>query len=76
MSSLQVIKNRLDRSIRSETGVDHPVLKEGGGHRWPLDLFQPHDLVVTFFFWIQGIYLTKPDVFKLRENVIVFLKRN
>lgn len=33
MSSLQVIKNRLDRSIRSETGVDHPVLKEGDGHR-------------------------------------------
>lgn len=50
MSSLQVIKNRLDRSIRSETGVDHPVLKEGGGHRWPPDLFQPHDLALTFFF--------------------------
>lgn len=56
MSSLQVIKNRLDRSIRSETGVDHPVLKEGGGHRWPPDLFQPHDLV-TFFFSGFRLYI-------------------
>lgn len=58
MSSLQVIKNRLDRSIRSETGVDHPVLKEGGGHRWPPDLFQPHDLV-TFFFFLDSGYIFK-----------------
>lgn len=49
MSSPQVIKNRLDQCIRSEIGVDHPALEEGGGHRWPLDLFQPHDLVVSFF---------------------------
>lgn len=72
MPSSQVIKNRLDQCIRSEIGVDHPALKEGGGHRWPLDLFQPHDLVSFFFFWIQGIYLTNPAVFKLRRNVIVF----
>lgn len=74
MSSLQVIKNRLDRSIRSETGVDHPVLKEGGGHRWPPDLFQPHDLVTFFFFWIQVIYLSTPAVFKLGGNMLVFYK--
>lgn len=75
MSSLQVIKNRLDRSIRSETGVDHPVLKEGDGHRWPLDLLQPHDLVVTFFFFPGfGVDLTNPAVFNLRRNVIVFYK--
>lgn len=49
MSSSQVIKNRLDQCIRSEIGVDHPALKEGGGHRWPLDLFLPRDLVVSFF---------------------------
>ena len=56
MASSQVIKNRLDQCIRSERGVAHPALKEGGGHRWPLDLFQPHDLISFFFLDSEYIF--------------------
>lgn len=65
MSSLQVIKNRLDRSIRNETGVDHPVLKEGVDTDGLLTSFSLMILLLHFFFGIQVIYLTNPAVFKL-----------
>lgn len=74
MSSLQVIKNRLDRSIRNETGVDHPVLKEGVDTDGLLTSFSLMILLLHFFFWIQVIYLTNPAVFKLWGKVIVFYK--
>lgn len=70
MVSSQVIKNRLNQCFRSEIGVDHPALKEGVDTD---GLLTPFSLIILFlFFWIRGIYLANPAVFKLRGNVIVF----
>lgn len=53
MSSSHVIKNRLDQSIRSEMGVDHPVLKEAVDRDGLLTSFS---LTILFlFFWVQNL---------------------
>lgn len=57
MSSSQVIKNRLDQRLSSEIGVERPAFKEGED-TGPPDLFQPHDLVVSFF--LEREYIFNP----------------